>query len=113
MTTKLCDPLSAIVGGREEGDELPLREELVAVLDDLVRAADEVHVVLLEEARDDVGPKGEADPPVVFGPAGDVLVRIGPEQVAQQACRRVRGEQNGEGEVGAMTDRCRGRRSAS
>jgi hypothetical protein len=33
--------LAAVVGSREEGDELPLGKELEAVLDDLVRAAEE------------------------------------------------------------------------
>lgn len=47
-------------------------------------AADEVHVVLLQEPRDDVGAKGERDTSVVFAPARDVLVRIGPQQVAEQ-----------------------------
>ena len=69
----------------EEGDELALCEELVAVLDDLVGAADEVHVVLLKETRDDVRAEGEGHAAVVFAPAGDVLVRVGPEQVAQEA----------------------------
>lgn len=38
--------LAAVVGRGEERDELPLGEELVAVLDDLVRAADQVELVL-------------------------------------------------------------------
>ena len=76
--------LAAIVGGAEERHELTLGEELVAVLDDLVSTADEVHVVFLQEAGDDVWAKGERDTAVVLGPAGDVLVRIGPEQIAEE-----------------------------
>lgn len=77
--------LAAVVGGAEERHELTLGEELVAVLDDLVSTADEVHVVFLQEAGDDVWAKGEGDAAVVLGPAGDVLVRIGPEQIAEEA----------------------------
>ena len=61
--------LAAIVGCREDGDQLPLGKELVAVLDDLVRAADEVEVVLVEEARDHVGAKSVRDAAVVLAPA--------------------------------------------
>lgn len=55
---------------------MTLGKEFVAVLYDLMRATDEVHVVLLEEARDDVGSKGEGDATIVFGPSRDVLVRV-------------------------------------
>jgi len=51
--------LAAVVGRAEERHELALGEELVAILDNLVSTADEVHVVFLEEAGDDVGAKGE------------------------------------------------------
>ena len=47
-------------------------------------AADEVHVVFLQEARDDVGAEGERDTTVVFAPAGDILVGIGPQQIAKE-----------------------------
>lgn len=77
--------LTAVIRCREQRDKLPLRKELVPVLDDLMRAADEVHVVFLQESRDDVGAEREGHAAVVLGPAGDVLVRVGPEQVTQQA----------------------------
>jgi len=76
---------SAVVGCAEQSDELALRKELVAVLDHLMGAADEVHVVFLEETRHHVGAKGEADTAVVFGPSRDILVGIRPQQVAEQA----------------------------
>lgn len=41
--------LTAIVWGGEDGDQLPLREELVAILNDLMGTADQVHVLLLQE----------------------------------------------------------------
>jgi hypothetical protein len=39
--------LATVVGSTEQGDELALREELVAIFHDLMGTADEVHVVLL------------------------------------------------------------------
>ena len=80
--------LSAVVRRREQGHELALGEELVSVLHNLVCTADQIHVVLLEEARDNIRAEGEGDAAIVLRPAGDILVRIGPEQVAQQAAVR-------------------------
>ena len=77
--------LSAVIWGGEKGDELPAGEELVPVLDDLVGAADEVEVVLVKELGDDVLAEGEGDAAVVLAPPVDVLVGVGPEQVAEEA----------------------------
>ena len=79
---------AAVVRGGEQGDELSLAKELVAILDDLMRAAYQIHVMLLQEAGDDVRAEGEGDAAVVFAPAGDVLVGIGPEEVAEQTAVR-------------------------
>lgn len=49
-----------------------------------MRTTDEVHVVFLEEARDDVGTEREGDATVILGPACDILVRIRPQQVAEK-----------------------------
>ena len=76
--------LAAVVGSAEQRNELTLREELIAILNDLMRAADEIHVVFLEEARDDVGTEREGNATVVFGPARDILVGVGPQQVAEE-----------------------------
>ena len=46
--------LAAVIGCAEQGDELALGEKLVAILDDLVSTANQVHVVLLQESRDDI-----------------------------------------------------------
>lgn len=80
--------LAAVVGRREEGHKLALAEELVAVLDDLVSTADQIHVVLLQESRDHVGAKGEANTAIVFAPPGDVLVGVGPKQIAEKTAVR-------------------------
>jgi hypothetical protein len=51
--------LSAVVGGAEQGDELAFGKELVAILDDLMGSADEVHIVLLKEPGHNVWAEGE------------------------------------------------------
>ena len=45
---------------------------------------DEIHVVFLEEAGDDVRTEGEGDTAVVLAPACDVLVGVGPEKIAEE-----------------------------
>lgn len=79
---------TAVVWRAEQSDKLSLGEELVSVLDDLMRSADEVHVVFLQESRDDIGAEGERNTTIVFAPASDVLVGVGPEQVAQETAVR-------------------------
>lgn len=74
----------AIIGCTEQRDQLPLREELVSVLDDLMSAADEVHVVFLQETRYDIGAEGKGDTAIVFTPSSDVFVGIGPQEIAEK-----------------------------
>jgi hypothetical protein len=50
--------------------------------------ADEVHVVLLQEARHNVWAKGKADTSVVLAPPSDVLVGVGPQQIAEETAVR-------------------------
>merc|ERR1712070_544141 len=59
--------LAAVIRRAEKRDELTLGEELVPILDDLVRAANQVHVHLLQEAGDYIGPEDERDSAVVLG----------------------------------------------
>ena len=75
---------AAIVWSREYGDELPPGEELVPVLHDLVRAANEVEVVAPQKLRHHVLAKRKAHAAVILPPADDVLVGVGPQQVAQK-----------------------------
>lgn len=76
--------LSTVIRGREQGDQLTFCEELVAVFDDLMRSANKVHVVFGQESRDDVATERERDTTIVLAPTGDILVRVGPEEVTQQ-----------------------------
>jgi hypothetical protein len=75
--------LAAVVRCAEQGDELALREELVPVLYDLMGSTDEIHVVLLEEARYNVRTECEADTSIVLTPSGDVFIRVGPQEIAE------------------------------
>jgi hypothetical protein len=51
-------------------------------------SADKIHVVLLEEARYDIWAECERDTSVVFAPARDILVRVGPEEIAEETAVR-------------------------
>eukprot|EP00965_Chrysotila_dentata_P049120 1629022-Pleurochrysis_carterae.AAC.1 len=75
---------------------LPVGEKLVAVLDDLVRAHHEVKVVLLQKLANHVRTKRVRDAAVVLGPARNVRLRIGPEQIAQKPCKGAAGQGPGD-----------------
>jgi len=77
--------LPAVIRHAEYSHEGPVRLELVTVLDDLVGAADEVEVVGLEELVDDVVAEGVGHTAGVAAPAGYRGVRVGPEEVAEEA----------------------------
>ena len=64
--------LATIIGRREDGHELPVGEELVAVLDDLVRTHDQIKVVLLQKFADDVGAKSVRDAAIVLRPTRNI-----------------------------------------
>lgn len=80
--------LSTVVRCTKQGDELTFGEELVSILDHLVSTTDEVHVVFLQEARNHVRTEGEADASVVFTPASDVFVGVGPKKIAKKTAVR-------------------------
>jgi hypothetical protein len=80
--------LATVVRSAEQRNELTLRKELVAILDDLVGTTYEVHIMFLEEPGNDIGAKGEGDTAIVLAPARDVLVRIRPKKIAEQAAVR-------------------------
>ena len=49
-----------------------------------MRTTDQIHVMLLQEARHDVRAECEGNTAVVLAPAGDIFVWIGPKQVTEQ-----------------------------
>jgi hypothetical protein len=50
-------------------------------------ATDEVQVVALQERRHNIRAEGERHASVVLAPANDVLLRVRPQEIAQQAWR--------------------------
>jgi len=72
----------AVVGGRENGDQLAVGEELVAILHHLVGADDQVELVLQQEALHYSSSKGVADSAIVGRPGASGLIRIRPEEIA-------------------------------
>ena len=75
---------AAVIWCTEESNQLSFGEELVAVFHNLMRSANQVHVVFLQESRHNIGPEGERHAAIIFTPAGDVFVRIRPQQITQE-----------------------------
>jgi len=75
---------SAVVGCAEKCDELAFREEFVTILDNLMGTADQIHVVLLQETRDYIRAERERYTTIVLAPASNVLIRVGPQQIAKK-----------------------------
>ena len=76
--------LTAVVWSREQGHQLALGKEFVAILDDLMGSSDKVEAVLRQERLDNVLAESEGHTAVVLTPCLHVLLRIGPKQIAQQ-----------------------------
>lgn len=80
--------LAVVVGSREERDKTAVSSELVAILDNLMSAADEINVELIAHSCDDVRAEGKASAARVDVPSFVPNIGIGPQQV--QRHRRVR-----------------------
>merc|ERR1719282_407825 len=76
---------SAIIGRGEKRDELPFGEELISVLDDLMSATNQVHVVTIQKLGHNVSAERERYSAIVFTPSLNVLVGVGPQQVTKQS----------------------------
>ena len=76
---------TAVIRCAEERHELSLGEELVTVLYDLMGTTDQVHVMLLQEPRHDIWAESKGHASIVLAPASYVLVRVGPEKVAEES----------------------------
>jgi hypothetical protein len=79
---------ATVVRSAEQSNKLALAKELVAVFDNLMGSADQIHVMLLQETGDDVWSKGEGNTAIIFTPTSNVLVGIRPQQVTEQAAVR-------------------------
>jgi hypothetical protein len=71
--------LPAIVGSREDGNQLPLREEFVSLLNHLMRTAHQIEVVLLAKDLNVIGAKGKGHSSFILSPPLRVLIGIGPQ----------------------------------
>jgi len=69
---------TTIVRGREDRHQTPLRKELVSVLHNLMRSANEVEIVFFEELCDDITAERERNAAIVLTPTLNVLIRIAP-----------------------------------
>ena len=76
----------------------------------LVGSAYQVQVVLVQELRNNVRPKGEGDTSVVLPPGGDPLLRITPDQVTEEAWAQQLLATSGWEAKGGRGYRCLGRR---
>lgn len=75
--------LAAVVGSSEDSDQFPVPAELIAFLDHLMCSTDEVDAEILQEFGHYVFSEGVADSSLVFSPAFDVGVGVGPEEIAE------------------------------
>lgn len=67
---------STVIRRREQGYQLSLGEKLVSVFDNLMRSADQIHVVFLQEPRYHIWTESERHSSVVFAPSRDIFIRI-------------------------------------
>jgi len=67
---------------------LSLGEKLVAVFDNLVSSADEIHVMLLQESRDYIGSESEGNTTIVLAPSSDILIGVRPKEIAEKTTIR-------------------------
>ena len=75
----------AVVRRREDCDELLLGEELIAVLNDLMSAPDEIQLVFDQKRKDDLLTEDIADSSFGLAPHFDRGFGVGPQKVAQQS----------------------------
>ena len=67
--------------GREDGHQLLVGKEFVAVLNDLMGSRDEIYSELFESVLDGVGTEDVADTASAFFPSGGSNVGVTPEQI--------------------------------
>ena len=67
---------------------MPVAEEFVAVLNDLVSSANQVNLVLVVKLSHDVFSKRKAHTTVIIAPVIYFFVWVRPQEVAQESCVR-------------------------
>jgi hypothetical protein len=87
--------LTAIVGCWEKSYKLSLCEKLIAVFNNLMSSADQVNIVLFVKCWNDFLTEGERDTSVIFTPTLDILIRIWPQEIAEETgIRNICGSHN-------------------
>jgi len=76
---------ATVVGCRKESNKLTRGEKLVTIFDDLMSTANEIEILTFEKAVNDVGTKSVRNSTVILAPSVNVLFRIRPEQITEQA----------------------------
>jgi hypothetical protein len=79
---------SAIIGSTENSDEGAVVPEFIAVLDNHVGTANEVHVIPSQELVDDGLAKAKADPSLVVFPVEGGITGVRPQKVVEEAVVR-------------------------
>lgn len=79
---------TAIVGSTKYRHQLSAREKLIAILNNLMRSADQIQVVSSQKLGHNIFTEGERYSAVVFAPSHDVLVRISPQKITKKTSVR-------------------------
>ena len=74
----------AVVGSRKDGDKLTLSKELITIFHNLMSTADKIKVVFTEELLNNISTEGEGHTTVGLTPANKTLIRVRPEEIANQ-----------------------------
>ena len=85
---KIKRVLVTVVWRTPQCDQLPFCEELVSIFNNFVASNNEIHVVLLQPSRDDIGTEREADTSVTLRPPGNISIWVAPKQIAEKTTVR-------------------------
>jgi len=70
--------LPTVIWCTEQSNQLPLGEEFITILNNLMSSAYQIHVMFLKETWDYIWSESERYASIVLAPASDVLIRIWP-----------------------------------
>lgn len=73
-----------VIWCRKQCNQLSFCKEFVSIFNDLMRSANQVHIVLLQESGHDIGTKGKGYSSIILWPSRDVLVWIWPKKIAKK-----------------------------
>lgn len=74
-----------VIWCRKDRDESSLGKELVTILNDLVGSADKIQIMFFQELRHNIRAECEGHTTIVLTPAFQLLIRIGPQKIANDA----------------------------